>query len=372
MRPIFLSLMMSAALCADDKAEPKPLPSTEQEKVSDGWENASPGSLGLKTAPLEEMLQKLKDGTYKNIHSVLLVKKGKLVLDEYFRGTNAEGNSQEFGPDTLHTVQSCTKSVTSILIGIAIDQKLIRGVDEPISTFFPKEAELFKDDKKAAILLKHCLSMSAGLSWNESGIPYTDPRNDAMGLNKSRDPVRYVFERSVTGAAGEEFLYHSGISISLGEALHHAAGMDVDLFAEKHLFGPLGITRFRWPKTPSGAVHTGGGLWLRPRDMAKLGQLFLNKGRWGDQQIVSEAWVRESTKQQVPYRGYGYQWWVRNFRTRDHLIEGFAAQGLGGQFIIVLPDLETVAVFTGWNVGALTEQPFDMLQRYIIPAVDVK
>ena len=319
---------------------------------------------------MKDLLDRISDQSYKNIHSVLLVRNGRLVVEEYFAGQDSEGKEQMFGRDTLHMQQSVTKSVNSILIGIAIDQHLIGGVDEKIATFFPEEADLFADAKKGSIRIKDCLSMTAGLAWTESGFPYTDPRNDAFGLNRSKDPVRYVFEKPVVAAPGETFVYHTGISVALGEILHQASGLWPDEFAERHLFGPLGIKDYYWARLPNGSVHTGGGLWLRPRDMAKIGYLFLNGGRWQGRQIVSEDWIRESSKQQAPYRGYGYQWWLHSFRTHDRAIDAYAAQGLGGQFIMVIPDLQMVAVFTGWNLGPLTEQPFDMLQRFILPATN--
>jgi len=202
----------------------------------------------------------------------------------------------------------------------------------------------------------------------ESGIPYTDLRNDAVRMNQSRDPVRFVLEKSVATEPGRRFLYDSGVSIVLGEVVRKASGQAADEFAREHLFAPLGITEYRWGKLPDGTVHTGGGLWLRPRDMAKLGQLMLDGGRWRGNQIVGEAWVRDSVKQQAPYRGYGYRWWLRSFWGRDRVIKAFAAKGLGGQFIVVIPDLRLVSAFTGWNVNERTEQPFEMLQRYIVPA----
>jgi len=156
----------------------------------------------------------------------------------------------------------------------------------------------------------------------ESGIPYTDLRNDAVRMNQSRDPVRFVLEKSVATEPGRRFLYDSGVSIVLGEVVRKASGQAADEFAREHLFAPLGITEYRWGKLPDGTVHTGGGLWLRPRDMAKLGQLMLDGGRWRGNQIVGEAWVRDSVKQQAPYRGYGYRWWLRSFWGRDRVRKG--------------------------------------------------
>jgi CubicO group peptidase (beta-lactamase class C family) len=182
--------------------------------------------------------------------------------------------------------------------------------------------------------------------------------------------VKYVFDKLMAAKPGEKFVYHSGISIMLGEVVREATGQPADEFAKQRLFEPLGISKYRWGALPNGSVHTGGGLWLRPRDMAKIGSMMLNGGRWQEKQVVSETWVRASTSQQAPYRGYGYQWWLRSFRGHDRAIDAFAAQGLGGQFIVVIPELKTIAVFTGWNDGPLIEQPFEMLQRFIVPAID--
>lgn len=339
------------------------------EKTDDGWEPASRESAGIAAGPIDQLLERLSTQSYKNIHSIVLVRNGKLVLEQYYAGKDQDGNPRDFQRDTLHTIQSCTKSVNSILIGIALDWHLITGVEEKMSAFFPQAADLFTEGKES-LSLRDCLSMSAGLRWVESGFPYIDPRNDAYGLNRSSDPVRYVFNRPLAEPPHTRFLYNSGVSIMLGEVVHQATGQFSDQLAEQALFGPLGIKDYRWGKLPNGFVHTGGGLFLRPRDMAKIGFLYLNGGRWQEKQIVSESWVRESTKQQAPYKGYGYQWWLRSFRLHDRETEAFAAQGLGGQFIIVLPDLQLVAVFTGWNIDNLVEQPFDMLQQYIIPAID--
>ena len=160
--------------------------------------------------------------------------------------------------------------------------------------------------------------------------------------------------------------------------VHRRSGMRTDEFAERYLFGPLGITNYYWWKFPDGAVEAGSGLVLRPRDMAKIGSLYLNGGRWQGKQIVSEQWVADSTTNYVDARqfpswhkddGYGYQWWLRSFKINGQIIPSYHAPGMGGQFIFVFPSLQTVAVFTGWNNNELGWQPFDMLQRYILPAI---
>ena len=347
------------------------------EKTNDGWEVVSLADEKFDAGLLKEMFERIGDKSYKNVHSVLLVKNGKLVVEEYFPGQNSAGQFQTFTRDTLNEMHSATKSVNSILVGIAIDQHLIHGVDEKISDFFPEYSEIFTNKDKGAICLRDLLSMRAGLSWDEWTHPYTDPRNDAAVMASKADYFRYILERPITTPPGKKFVYNSGISLMLGEIVHKASGLPADKFAERYLFSPLGITNYYWQKAPNGVVNTLGGLWLRPRDMAKIGQLFLNGGRWNGKQIVSEEWVKESTKQQVDAGqlpawfsadGYGYQWWLGSFQLRDKSFASYSARGRGGQFIVFFPTLRLVAVFSGWNDNELLGQPLDMLQKYILPA----
>jgi len=327
---------------------------------------------------LKELFDQVLNETYKNIHSVLLVKNGKLVVEEYFPRRYGEGQEQALKRVSIHEQASVTKSVNAILIGIAIDQQLIRGVEEKIATFFPEYADIFAESAKDTLRLKHFLSMTA-LAWDEWTYPYTDARNDHVRLDLSPDPVRYALTRPLAGPPGTTFTYNSGMAITLGEILYKVSGLRADKFDERYLFAPLGISNYYWWKYPNGTVHTGGGLSLQPRDMAKIGALMLHGGRWQGKQIVSEAWVKESTqphvgpRQMPPFvqqaQNYGYQWWLGAFHVRDRVVESYSARGRGGQFIFVFPALQTVAVFTGWNDNELANQPLEMLQQYILPAV---
>ena len=317
---------------------------------------------------MNQCLARIEDGTYKNIHSILIVKDGKLLIERYFPGQDESGKVQQFERATLQDIASATKSINSLLIGIAIDQGLIRNVDQKISVFFPEYADLFADPKKDAIRLRDCLSMTTGLAWDEWTYPYSDSRNDHVAMNASGDPIRYVLERPAVASPGTKFNYNSGVAILLGEIIHKASGLRADKFAERYLFGPLGIAEYQWLAYPNGTIQSGGGLWLRPYDMAKIGQLCLDGGRWNGKQIVSSSWIEASIQQHAPDRTYGYQWWLGNLVVQGRQIPVFAAQGRGGQFILIFPDLRMVAVFTGWNDGALGEQPFDLMKRYVLPA----
>jgi CubicO group peptidase (beta-lactamase class C family) len=349
--------------------------------TKDGWQTASLSDEHLDAERIQTLLDRLADNTYKNITSVVIVKDGKLVVEEYFPRLDVVGDERgralkRVSPQQLYSV---TKSVTSILIGIAIDRGLIRGVDEKISSFFPEYADIFSSKDKAELQLKDFLNMSSGLSWDEWTYPYSDTRNDSLKSLMGPDLIRYVLERPVVAPPGEKFAYNTGISIVLGEIIRRASGLSADKFAERYLFEPLGITDYYWAKLPGETVETGGGLFLRPRDMAKIGQLFLNGGRWQEKQIVSENWVKESTVNHagtmknpawlVAADGYGYQWWLGSLNAASNDIRFYAARGRAGQYVLVFPSLQMVAVFTGLNDNKLMNQPLDMLQRYILPAV---
>lgn len=371
---------------------------TVPENVNDGWKTTHMSNSNIDSNLIYELFDQVINNTYVNIHGVLLVKNGKLVVEEYFPGRGEDGQFERpnrmFNRDTRHELHSVTKSVTAMLIGIAMDQNLISGVEEKIGTFFPEYADIFADRPKEQLRLKHFLSMTAGLSWDEWEYPYTDARNDLISMYRSHDLVRYVLERSVVTTPGTKFVYNGGLTIAIGQIIYKVSGLRADAFADRYLFAPLSITDYHWQTFSNGTVNTGGGLSLRPRDMAKIGSLVLNGGRWQGRQIVSEEWIKASTQQQAPthdawyawwvppfarwifkktpleHNEYGYYWWLGSFRVRDRVIVSYRAEGRGGQSIFVFPDFQMVAVFTGWNDNELGNlQPLDMLQRYILPAV---
>lgn len=347
-------------------------------QTNDGWETASLEAENVNPVFIWKLMDRIQSRSYRNIHSVLLIKNDKLVLEEYFPGHDSNGKFHAYNRNTIHEMNSVTKSVNSILVGIAIDHHLIGDVDEKVSSLFPKYAEAFAGNDMDSIRLKDLLTMSSGWSWDEWTYPYSDPRNDLTIMWQSKDPVRYVLTKQIVAPPGARFDYSGGVSFLLGEIVRNHSGMRTDKFAARYLFGPLGITNYFWWKNRDGAVDAGGGLVLRSRDMAKIGSLFLNGGRWQGKQIVSKQWVNDSTTNYIDTRqfppwikadGYGYQWWIRTFQVNGQSISGYHAAGWGGQFIFVFPSLQMIAVFTGMNDGALATQPFDMVQQYILPAV---
>lgn len=337
--------------------------------AADGWATDELSRHGIDAAPLEALVAAIRDGTWTNIHGFLLVRHGRLLLEEYFAGMGLTTMYTRYDRDTLHELASVTKSVNATLIGIGLCEGWIDGLDEPVTAFFPEYPELASDGAKREIQLRHLLTMTSGLQWDESSYPYGDPRNSHSSLDSAPQPIRFVLQQPLVAPPGQRFVYNSGLSLTLGGVVARLTGEAVDTFAARRLFAPLGITAFEWRRYKDGTVQTGGGLSLRPRDMAKLGQLYLDRGTWAGQRVVCEEWVKSATAQQVEGVDYGYQWWRTRFDVGGRSFPSFYASGRGGQFVFVLPDLELVAVFTGGNTDERYLQPFEMMARHVLPAV---
>ncbi len=330
------------------------------EQIGDGWRTASPVDQDIDPAPILEMLNRTRAGEYEGVSSVLLARRGVLVFEEYFDGSSRE---------SLHSTRSASKAITSALVGIAIDQGYIESVDAPLLPFFPEYSDEIenRDERKQDISLAHVLSMTSGVRGNEDAMYPTD------------DWIKFYLDQPLAAAPGEMFSYATSGVVTLGSVITRASGLRVPAFADRYLFGPLGITEYRWPITNSrgnqGLAMTGGGLNLRPRDMAKFGQLYLNKGVWEGERLVSEAWIEESTRKHATSdlygEDFGYLWRMIDREVSGRTVRSFEAWGNGGQFIMVFPSLDLVAVFTGENYGRFPEmeRPFDMMDRYVLPAM---
>lgn len=321
----------------------------------DGWSVPSTGEGdAVDQAALCRMADRL-EGSGANIHAVLVSRRGKLVFERYFKGSDEipgriYGSRMEdiaFGADTLHNVKSVSKSVASLALGIAIDRGLIRSVNEPIFSFFPELSDLRSPDKDR-IQLSHVLTMSMGLKWEEATPATGDHNNDEARMHMAWDPCRYVLGLPVTAPAGQEFFYNTGALTLLSAIVRKATGQPLDEFARAALFDPLGIAAVEWGRV-RGDTDAGGGLRLRPRDMAKIGQLVLAGGRWNDRQVVSKAWIETSTATKLKAtddQSYGYLWWLGRARLNGREIQWVGALGRGGQSIRIVPELDLVVVVT--------------------------
>ena len=367
------------------------------ENIGDGLEAGSLEEVNIDQALIEKAVNDINQGKYKEVHSMLIFKNDKLVLDEYFNGHKYQWDAPNFygelvtwDRNMMHSVMSVTKSITSTCIGIAVNNGFIESVNQSIFDYLP-EHQYLNTDGKDKITIEHLLTMTSGLQWNEWNAPYTSLENDMGKLwFYCEDPITCVLEAPLVNEPGESFTYNGGGMIVLGEIIKNATGMNLDEFSIKYLFEPLGIDYSIWSQFENGVIDAAGSLIITPRDLAKIGVTFLNNGVWNGKQIVSEQWVEKSaTKYPGPgnswfnsflrpippddttwgRRGYAYSWWIHQFSNSGKKINIYYAGGWGGQNIMVLPDQNTVVVFTGGNYTSKV-QTFKIIEKYILPAID--
>lgn len=331
------------------------------------WPIAAVDEQDLDSEKLSQLVDLIRKGEkYPDLHSLLILRHGKVVVEEYFGG---------YQVGMRHTLQSVSKSFTSALVGIAIHRKQFKGVEEKILDFFPHMKGIKNlDDRKKAMTLKDLLTMRSGTDYNEQG-----PDSPHFQLNRlAKGWDRFYLDRPMLRQPGTQFLYDSGGVILMSAMLKMRSGKHADGYAEEHLFRPLQIEDVFWFKNSEGHPHTGGGLHLKPRDMAKLGQLYLQKGRWQGKQVVPKHWVKESVKMHVSFgntpshvKGYGYLWWILEPDPRGSKKEFiYAAMGFRAQYIFVIPEHQMVVVVTGGTQSRLDQRkPIEFLYTHILPAV---
>ena len=337
----------------------------QPEQLNDGLEISTLENEGVNSQLVIEAINKIIKKEFVNMTSLLIVKNNKLVCEEYFYG---------YDKSALNRLASCTKSVTSLLFGIAIDNGEIKGVNECVIDYFPRYKSL-KTKENSKILTKHLLTMSAGFEWDEFTFPYSHPQNTLTQNSESEDYLKHIFERPMVDTPGEKFNYNCACPILLGWILKNKTGMHADKYAEKHLFNHLDIDNYYWHKRDDGFPIVHGGLFLTARDMAKIGSLVLNEGKWQGKQIVSKNWIHESTRQQIKPNnqnmGYGYQWWTVDQPMNGKFVRAILARGADPQTIAIIPEFNAIIVTTGsftfidWN-----KSPLRMLIEYISPAVN--
>jgi CubicO group peptidase (beta-lactamase class C family) len=326
------------------------------------WPVVSLNEAGLDGDRLRDLVSRIRGGNYGHITSLLVARNGSLAVEEYF---------DNFSGTTRHTMQSVTKSVTSLLIGLAADRGQLR-IEDRATQFFPSYVPIANlDARKSALTVADLLTMRSGFDWTESiyeGSPL-------QGMNQCGcDWLRWVIDWPMRDVPGTRWEYISGNTILLGGIIGAASGRRMDVFANAELFGPLGTTDAIWIRgLPDSLPHAGGGLYTRPREMIKLGQLVLDDGRWRGQQVVSSAWVRQSTTRvqanAAVWSGrtfdYAYGWWVTNSNLGDVI----TAAGARGQWIFVVPAPRLVVTMTGENTDGLWVSGVTTLFSHILPGV---
>ena len=366
------------------------------------WDIEQPASQGVNANVIQELHQEFKDGQHGYIDSFLIIRNDQLIFEKYYENDYADLTKnrrlqqamimqQNYGDNTrdiynyydpewhpyykntdLHTIQSVSKSVTSALIGIAIDRNEIPNVNTKISSYFPEYSDYFNDPLKQSITIRDLLTMTAGISWDESSFLYTDPLNNAATMENSQNWLNYILSLPMSDVPGEKFIYNSGITILLSHIMYEATGMHVNEYAKKYLFNPLGIKNFYWKKTPLGLTDTEGGLYLSTRDFARIGHLYLNEGQVNNLRLLDKKWVEDTfapdTDISESTRKYGYQWWLVPYNGNDKKFI-LSGSGYGGQYLLIIPEFNLVVVFNGWNIFDKDRPSIEYLSQRVLKAI---
>ena len=340
-----------------------------------GWRKATAGEAGLSEEKLRAMSAAVRSENFKKIGSILVARHGRLAYEDYVEGD----------ADTLRDTRSATKSIMDILVGIAIGEGKLSGVGAKVLTLLPDHARRLQnpDPRKSSIAVEDFLTMSSPLE--------CDDWNDASRGNEERmylveDWTQFVLDLPVRGRMhlgeqieqppyGRYFSYCTGGVFVLSEILEKATGVRTDRYAQEKLFGPLEITNVRWVYSPLNIPQTGGGLRLSSRDLLKIGQMYLDGGRWSGRQIVSQEWVRQSTAPHARIdetTEYGYLWWLKSFKSGEKTHAAFFMTGNGGNKVVVFPELDLVAVITStnYNTRGMHEQTEKLLTDYILASME--
>jgi len=344
------------------------------------WPTAEPRSVGLNVTVLDSIDAEIRAGRYGYIDRMLVIRNGRLAYDKSYTHNydsiyaDSARSSSPLNPhhltgaynyyhpwwhpyyrrSDLHTLQSVTKTITSVVIGTAVTRGEFPSLDSKVLAFFDTTTVKNIDDRKRRMTIRHLLTMTGGFDWNEN-LPYVDPRNAAVNMEASYDWVQFTIDKPMAREPGTQFNYSSGESQLLAHIFWKATGLDIEEYAARHLFGPLGIERWFWKRTPMGIIDTEGGLYLAAPDLARIWYLFLKNGNWNGKQVVSADWVRQSTAAAVRVAnapnapGYGLKWWLYpNPLDSSKFI--WSGSGFGGQIPMTIPELDLVIVFSGWNI----------------------
>lgn len=300
---------------------------------------------------------------FKNVESIIIYSNGETKFEKYYNG---------FNKDSLHMIQSQTKSVVSLLLGIAMDKEYIESEKDPVSKYFPEYFNM-KEDLKSTVTIRDLLTMSAGFQWEEM-IPMNDPGNDNINMFNSGSWLKYALSPGMANKPFTVFNYNSGCPMIVAGIIEKATKMKLEEFAVRYLFEPLGIKNYRWQKDSTGFCHAGGGLFLKPMDVLKIGILVMNKGKWKNQQLISGEWIRKMTSSYLStsfdISTYGYFWWIREMKINEiKTTKVLSAEGAGGQKLYIFPDYKLIIAFTERNYNTPQVSPI-FIKESIIPLLN--
>ena len=356
-------LYLAAGVSTYAKAEPE------------SWPTASLAESGFSDDLGEKIDTGVADGRFAGLHSVLLVRHGKLVLERYYEGEDeVRGRPRgtvDFGPEDLHDLRSVTKSIVGLLYGIALAEGSVPSLDTPLLDAFPEYPDLADEPQRLRMIVAHALSMQLGTEWDES-LSYADPRNSEIAMDRAPDRYRYVLDRPIVAEPGTRWTYNGGATAVLARLIEKETGQLLADYAEEKLFTPLGIDTYQWAKGRDGAYIAASGLRLRPRALARIGQMMLDGGRWEGRQVVPEDWLARSFETQAEVDeqiDYGYQWWLGKPPPEGPRWVG--AFGNGGQRLQIMPRGNMLMVVTAGNYNQpdAWKVPVSVLLDAVLPSI---
>ena len=355
---------------------------------------ASPATVGIDAEPLAALDADIASSKFPLVDSLLVMRCGEVVFDRRYPHDYAATYGKEahtkgplnarltgrynyFDPawhpyyhgTDEHTMQSVSKTVTSATIGIAMARGDFKApLSTPVLHYFDESKVKNVDARKRRMNLRDLLTMTSGLDWNED-VPYDDTNNPSDLMEATDDWVQFVIDRPMKDEPGKVFAYSSGATELLAHIFQRETGADIEHYARSHLFRPLGIRNYHWKRTPLGVVDTEGGLYLRSQDLAKIGLLYMNGGRWNGQQLMTSDWIKESLTPRIDAGEgfqYGYQWWLLPHGTPPRL--AWLARGMGGQRLMVFPEDQLIVVSTAWHILNEASIEHDVVRR-LLPGV---
>lgn len=348
------------------------------------WTPVFHGDAGF-DANLNARIDKLiADKRIWNVHGVVILRGGKLVLERYFTGRdNARGRDIgeiAFGPDALHDLRSVSKSIVSLLYGIALAQGKVPPPEAPLFDVFPEFRDLAKEGREK-LTIHHVLTMTMGMEWDETSIPYSDRRNSEIAMDLAPDRYRFILERKVVQAAGRYFTYSGGATALLAKIIRKGTEKSLHGFAREVLFEPLGIGKTEWLTDNASEEFAASGLRTTPRDLARIGQLLLNRGKWNGKEVVPFSWIERSVTPHTSaddFRRFGYQWYITYFGfgrqigwQPEKVEQNWLAMGNGGQRLFVLPGIDLTVAITAGNYEAEDQwiTPTRLMREAILPSI---
>ena len=339
------------------------------------WDMPRPEDAGVSPAIALNLANAFQSGEYGGLHALLIVRNGKPAFESYLPGEDENWGLQLASADHSyslnHDLRSITKSIVSLLYGIALKHNAVPNPATRLADALSDYQHLFAETRKCRMTVDHLLSMRMGLTWNED-FEYSNPLNDERRMERVTDRIGYILGQPMAEQPGKRWVYSGGATTLLGHLMERGTGRPLQDFAQDHLFAPLGIAGAEWSQWPDGGAAASSGLRMTARNLARIGQMVLDKGLWNGSRIVAADWIAASMRPRVQAEvnlQYGYQWWLGRLAANGK--RWYAAYGNGGQRLIIIPSLKAVVIIFAGNYNAADQwkMPVNLMSRIVLPAM---